>query len=184
MGHIETAVSMFNAGSVVHEYFRHHTIGTEEEKARRRSTIIPTVVLYIFGLEVGMKALIEKQGESPPKTHDLERLYGQLDVSVQSKITTKMLGSGANVSSLESLLGYHRNSLEEWRYMGDLKNSLIVDLDALAASLKAAIEVHSEEYGSESKARPSEGGQSCGVPTSIQKAASRYIKDVFTTDPT
>ena len=61
MGHIETAVGMFNAGEVLREYFRHDDVGTADEKARRRSSIIPMMVVYIFGIEVGIKAFIEKR---------------------------------------------------------------------------------------------------------------------------
>ena len=76
MGHIETAVGMFNAGEVLLEHFCQYDVGTADEKARRRSSIIPMMVVYIFGVEVGIKALIEKQGLTPPYTR-LKRVISQ-----------------------------------------------------------------------------------------------------------
>ena len=66
MGHIQTAVGMFNAGEVLREYSLRYNIGTPDEKARRNSTVIPMVMAYIFGIEVGVKALIETPETRPP----------------------------------------------------------------------------------------------------------------------
>ena len=66
MRHIHTAVGMFNAGEVLGEYSRYQDIQTKDEKERRTSTVIPMVDAYILGIEVGIKALIEKQGQKPP----------------------------------------------------------------------------------------------------------------------
>ena len=49
MDRIKTAVSMFNAGAVLCEEFDKLNKGTEDIKARRRSLIIPIVIVYIFG---------------------------------------------------------------------------------------------------------------------------------------
>ena len=57
MGHIETVVGMFNAGEVLREYSLNYRTGTADEKALRNSTVIPMVMAYIFGIEVGIKAL-------------------------------------------------------------------------------------------------------------------------------
>ena len=142
MGHIETAVGMFNAGEVLREYSLNYRIGTADEKARRNSTVIPMVVVYIFGIEVGINALIEKQGQSPPWTHDLEELYGKLIDSVRARIEQKASTSGISAPVLEKLLAYHKNSFEEWRYRGDSGGTLAVQPDTVAATLRAIIEVH------------------------------------------
>ena len=106
MGHIETAVGMFNAGEVLREYFRHYDVGTADEKARRRSSIIPMMVVYIFGIEVGIKALIEKQGLKPPRIHDLRELYGKLPASIRCKIEDRTRTFAVGSSTVENLLSY------------------------------------------------------------------------------
>ena len=57
---------MFNAGEVLGEYSRYQDIQTKDENERKTSTVIPMVDAYILGIEVGIKALIEKQGQKPP----------------------------------------------------------------------------------------------------------------------
>ena len=184
MGHIETAVGMFNGGEVLREYFRHHDVGTADEKARRRSALIPMMVVYIFGIEVGIKALIEKQGRKPPHTHDLTELYSKVTTFIQSRMKDKVETYGGGSSRAEDLLSYHRNSFEEWRYMGDFGGALVVEPAAIAATLRAIIEVHTEEYGSETGNTTVESRGGVGVPPSIQEAASEYMKNVFKTDVT
>jgi hypothetical protein len=182
MGHIETAVGMFNAGEVLLEYFRQYDVGTADEKARRRSSIIPMMVVYIFGIEVGLKALIEKQGLKPPRIHDLRKLYGKLPASIRCKIEDRTRTFAVGSSTVENLLSYHRNSFEEWRYVGDFDGAKVVQPATIAATLRAIIEVHTELYGAEQSkpAVPSRGP--VDVPLSIQATASEYVKDVFKTD--
>ena len=184
MGHIETAVGMFNAGEVLRDYFHHLDVGTADEKARRRSTIIPIMVLYIFGIEVAIKALIEKQGQKAPHTHDLKELYGKLTTIVQGRMKDKWEAYGVGSSKAEDLLSYHCKSFEEWRYMGEFGGALVVEPAAIATTLRAIIDVHTEEYGAKTgeKAVDARGGGS--VPHSIQEAASEYVKKVSNTEVT
>lgn len=184
MGHIETAVGMFNAGEVLREYFRHYDIGTEDEKARRRSVMMPMVVVYILGIEVGIKALIERQGQKPDRIHDLEKLYGQLLNRTQERIGEKVRAIGINLSSVENLLKEHRNSLQEWRYVRDFRGNLVIHLDAIAATLKAIVDIHTEEYGAEREQKAQESKEQAGIPPLIQDAASKYVENVFTTNVT
>ena len=183
MGHIETAVSMFNAGEVLHEYFRHHNEGSEDEKAQRGSTIIPLVVVHILGIEVGLKALIERQGQTPDRVHDLKDLYGQISSKIREQIGNKIAAYGVDAVAIEGLLTTHRDSLQEWRYMGDYGATVVVDLKAISATHKAIIEVHTKVYGAAigRKERPASKGQ-VGVPKAIQDAATQYMKDVSSTD--
>ena len=111
MGHIETAVGMFNAGEVLREYFRHHNVGTEDEKARRRSTILALVAVNILEIEVGLKALIEKQVQTPDRIHDLKEFYGQISSITQKRIASKIAEYGFDSVRVEGLLSSHRNSL-------------------------------------------------------------------------
>ena len=178
MGHIETAVGMFNAGEFLREYFQKHAAGTASasEKAGMISTLIPMTVFYIFGIEVGIKALIEKQGQKPPRIHDLKNLYGELGSSIKVRIEDKLKAQGADFPRAENLLSYHRNSFEEWRYMGESGDAKGVDPSAIAATLRSIIEVHTEAYGMEtSKAAPNSRKEG-DVPTSVQRAAAEYVK--------
>lgn len=180
MGHIETAVGMFNAGEVLREYFIHYDVGTEDEKARRRSTVIPMVVVYIFGIEVALKALVERQRQTPSRTHDLKQLYGELTATIRTMIEDKLVANIGNGQIVAGLLSHHRNSLQEWRYMGDFQGARAVQLDLLVATLRAIIEVHTEVYGAERDKIERASTDGVGVPPSIQKAVIEYQKDVLT----
>ena len=176
MGHIETAVGMFNAGEVLREFFQLHATGTESEKARRRSAVIPMIVVYVLGIEVGIKALIEKQGQKPPHIHDLQTLYDNLNSSIQSRIEHKLKSLDAALPRADSLLSLHRNSFEEWRYMGNFGNAKAVNPFAVAATLRSIIDVHTESYGMETSKPVVDSGTERSVPTSIQEAAAEYMK--------
>ena len=127
MGHIQTAVGMFNAGEVLREYFRGHEIGTPDERTRRLSAVIPMMVVYILGIEVGIKALVEMQGQKPPRTHDLKKLYFKLETTKQDRIKDRLEAQGIDSSRAENILSYHWNSFEKWRYMGDSGDALVVE---------------------------------------------------------
>ena len=176
MGHIETAVGMFNAGEVLRGYFQGYATGTESEKARRRSALIPMTVVYVLGIEVGIKALIEKQGQKASHIHDLKTLYGELESSIQSRIEDRLKSMGAGLPRADSLLSYHGKSFEEWRYMGDFGNAKVVDPSAIAATLRSIIEVHTEAYGMEDSKPVLHSSKEGTVPTSIQRAATEYVK--------
>ena len=181
MDFIKTAVGMFNAGEVLNEYFSNLDAGTEDEKARRISTFIPMVVTYVFGIEVGLKALIECQGQKPPHTHDLEILYSNIAATVRRRIEDKLVAyTGESQVRLTGLLYYHRNSLQEWRYMGDFQGGRLAHPSMLGATLRAIIDVHNEVYGAETDVTEDSFTDTPDVPLSIQKATSEYMKDVYT----
>ena len=184
MRHIQTAVGMSNAGEVLSEYSRYQDIQTQDEKGRRTSTVIPMVVVYILGIEVGIKALIEKQGQKPPRIHDLKKLYGTLPATIQKRVEDKVAANAAKLPRVKALLTKHRNSLEEWRYIGDFGKNLAINPGAIAATLKAIIDVHTEEYGAEAGQRVQESRDLGGIPPWIQEAANDYDRDVFETGDT
>ena len=182
MRHIETAVSMYNAVEVLYPYFQQHCTGTSEERIRRRSIIIPIVVSCIFGIEVGIKALIEKQGEEAPHSHDLLDLYRRLQNPIRENIEKNAEIVASNQFAVEALLTAHRNSFEEWRYMGDFSKSLVVDLTATAVTLRAIIDVHSEVYGTGPTAGAQDQREGSTPPQSIQDAASEYERTISATN--
>ena len=124
MGHIETAVGMYNGAEQLLAYFQAHDKGSEAERARRRSTLFPLVVTCIFGIEVGLKALIVEQGDEPAKTHDLPKLYEDIEVDTRHKIELRARAGGLNARSVGDLLQVHSNSLQEWRYSGENDQAL------------------------------------------------------------
>lgn len=176
MGHIETAVAMFNAGEVLREFFQRHGTGTESEKARRRSAVIPMMVVYVLGIEVGIKALIEKQSQKPPRIHDLKTLYDKLQSSIQSRIEDKLKSLDTALPRADSLLSYHRDSFEQWRYMGDFGDTKVVDPYAIAATLRSIIEVHTEAYKMEDSKPVQNSDSEKSVPPSIQRAVAEYME--------
>ena len=184
MDYIKTAVGMFNAGEVLRGYFEHKDVGTEDEKGRRISTFIPMVVTYMFGIEVGLKALIQGQGQKPPRIHDLEKLYGKVASTVRKRIEDKLVTyTGELRVTLAGLLAHHRNSLQEWRYLGDFQGSKIVHPSLIGATLRAIIEVHTEVYGLETDVTEDASPDTADVPPSIQKATTEYMKEVYSSPP-
>ena len=87
-----------------------------------------------------------------------------------------MKSMGAGLPRADSLLSYHGKSFEEWRYMGDFGNAKVVDPSAIAATLRSIIEVHTEAYGMEDSKPVLHSSKEGAVPTSIQRAATEYVK--------
>ena len=83
---------------------------------------------------------------------------------------------GAGLPRADSLLSYHGKSFEEWRYMGIFGNAKVVDPSAIAATLRSIIEVHTEAYGMEDSKPVLHSSKEGAVPTSIQRAATEYVK--------
>ena len=84
-----TAVSMYHAKDVLTKETEMMDKGTEEEKARKRSLILPAIITQVFGIEAALKALIWRQGATPPKHHDLLKLYKMLAPKTQRRISEK-----------------------------------------------------------------------------------------------
>ena len=139
---ITTAVAMYHAGTTLGEEFEKKTKGPEEDRARRRSLLIPMVVLQVFGIEIALKALIMRQGETPPRSHNLLELYETLAYETQKSIREK--GAAMNIR-VQGVMVEHRNSLQEWRYREDGK-ALIVDPGAIGGTLHAVLQTYEEKY--------------------------------------
>ena len=176
MGHIETAVAMYSAGEVLHLHFLTHQQGSEDEKARKRSIIIPLVVTTIFGIETALKALVALHGGNVTRTHNLLDLYKILPVAVQERINQRSVTAGGQNTTVEALLALHQKSFQQWRYAGDFGQSLVVDLGAIRAALRAIIETHTEYYGRAATEKAQTVKDQQGVPQSIKDAASQYMR--------
>ncbi|MCY4107728.1 MAG: hypothetical protein OXG11_01720 [Chloroflexi bacterium] len=170
---------MYNAGNVLRHEFHKHDVGTEDEKARRRSLIIPVVIAYIFGIEVALKALIEEQGHKPAWIHDLLELYEKLSPETKATINAKASAIGIKVRDVRNVIQEHRNSLQEWRYREGTDGPLVVHLDTIGAILRATIETYTDWYGTVSEGAGHKSRGKTGVPPDIQTKASEYAKNVL-----
>ena len=110
---MRTAVGMYHARDVLTKETETMDKGTEEEKARKRSLILATVITQVFGIEAALKALIWRQRATPPKSHDLLKLYKMLSPETQRRIRER--GESRKVR-VKSILMEHRHSFQEWRY--------------------------------------------------------------------
>ena len=182
MGHIQTAVGMYHASELIYEFFSGHGVGPEQERARRRSTLMPLVVTSILGIEVALKALISEQGDTPARTHNLPKLYKGTSVEIRKRIEAKARAGGLNAKSVQALLRTHRNSLQEWRYRDEDDRVLVVSPGDVLLALRSIIEVHQESYGqrvSQSQQPPRSQGE---VPSSVLRASSEYARNVLGND--
>ncbi len=140
---MRTAVSMYHAKDVLTKETEMMDKGTEEEKARKRSLILPAIITQVFGIEAALKALIWRQGETPPKHHDLLKLYKMLAPETQRRIREK--GESRKIR-VKGVLMEHRHSFQEWRYR-DSGGFLTVHTGAIAVAFRAVIDTYQEIYG-------------------------------------
>ena len=134
---------MYHAEDVLTKETEMMDKGTEEEKDRRTSLILPTIITQVFGIEAALKALIWRQGETPPKSHDLLKLYEMLAPETQRRIREK--GEAVKVR-VKGVLMEHRHSFQEWRYR-DSGGFLTVHTGAIEVAFRAVIYTYQEIYG-------------------------------------
>ena len=140
---MRTAVGMYHARDVLTKETETMDKGTEEEKARKRSLILATVITQVFGIEAALKALIWRQRATPPKSHDLLKLYKMLSPETQRRIRER--GESRKVR-VKSILMEHRHSFQEWRYR-DSGDFLPVHTGAIEVAFRAVIDTYQEIYG-------------------------------------
>ena len=181
MDHIHTAVSMFHGATIMHQEFDRHPEGSENERARRRSLVIPLVVAYVFGIEVGIKALIRGQGGNPRRDHDLAKLFEDLEPEIQRQINERVTGMVPRVTDVRSLLEEHRRHFETWRYLVDHPGPQLVHLGPIRVVLQTVIDVHTEKYGNQvgRLTRESASETPSSMPKSIRDKALQYRKNVY-----
>ena len=138
-----TAVSMYHAKDVLTKETETMDQGTEEEKARRSSLILPTVITQVFGIEAALKALIWRQGATPPKSHDLLKLDKMLSPETQRRIRER---GESRTCRVKVILMEHRHSFQEWRYR-DSGGVLPVHTGAIEVAFRAVIDTYQEIYG-------------------------------------
>ena len=173
---------MYNGAEQLLAYFQAHDKGSEAERARRRSTLLPLVVTCIFGIEVGLKALIVEQGDRPARTHDLLKLFENLECDARDKIELRARSAGLNAKSVGDLLRAHRDSLQEWRYRGEDSGVLVIAPGDVLLTLRSILEVHQETYGGRASQSEQSPAAESEVPASVLRASSEYIKSVIGTE--
>ena len=179
MKRIHTAVGMLNAGVTLYQEFARRSEGSEKEKAISSSLFIPTVVTLAFGVEVGLKAVIEAQGDAPPHHHDLLKLYRKILPETQDFIDRFVSDRVPELSDVQTLLGAHRKSFETWRYLEDSSGPLVIPLETMAMTLEAIVLAHNTKYGievAEDRQDPQAVGDSA---EELQDFVFEYIGKVF-----
>ena len=151
---IRTAEAMYHASIALSVEFEKAMRGTEEEKVRIFPFHLSTGILQVFGIETALKALIRRQGENPPNTHNLRELYDMLAPKTQKNISEKIAAIDIRVEGtamsirVEGVMEEHQNSFQQWRYREDGRDLPVVT-GVLAGTLQALIQTYQEKYGAE-----------------------------------
>ena len=74
--------------------------------------VTPLVVLISFSCEAGLKSLLLKSNKQPKKTHDLFKLFTELDADTQDRIKKNITST-----EFEATLKKSSKTFEEWRYL-------------------------------------------------------------------
>jgi HEPN domain-containing protein len=86
---------------------------------------VPAVVNLAFSIELYLKFLFaEPREQTPPKEHNLLKLFRLLDSVMQDDII-KM--SNYDKDEFESLLKKHSSAFIEWRYVHDTDGDMLAD---------------------------------------------------------
>ena len=171
---MRTAVSMYHAKDVLTKETETMDQGTEEEKARRISLILPIVITQVFGIEAALKALIWRQGATPPQRHDLLKLYEMLSPEPQRRIRER---GESRKFRVKVILMEHRHSFQEWRYR-DSGGFLPVDTEAIEVAFRAVIDTYQEIYGvgDNQDTEPSPGESKKPSPRMRTRALEYYAR--------
>ena len=176
---IHTAVGMQNAGAVLYREFSRRNEVSDRDKAIRSSLFIPLAVIFAFGVEVGLKSLIEAQGGRPQNHHDLLRLYRKILPETRNLIERIVTTRVPELSSVETLLKVHRKSFETWRYLEDVSGPLVVPLETMAVTLEAILLAHDAKYGSE----VAENREDSQPSEEMDEFVTEYLGQVFGSGP-
>lgn len=77
------------------------------------ANLITAHVIYALSAEIGLKALLMKEGKTVPRQHDLKSLFLSLDQPLQEEIIQASVAPGEDFSTL---LEANKRSFIEWRY--------------------------------------------------------------------
>ena len=184
---IRTAVAMYHASAALNVEFEKAMNGTKEERVSKLPFHLSIVILQVFGIETALKALIRRQGENPPNTHNLRKLYDMLTPEIQKSISEKSAAIDIQVNGramsirVEGVMEEHQNSFQEWRYRED-ERYLPVVTGVLPGTLQALVQTYQEKYGAEDSREEENQGTQKPQPR-MQTRAIEYYKNVLIQRP-
>lgn len=159
MDFISNARCILNGVKVLQENFDKHSIlESEHEKSEKLSLILPMLILGFFGIEVALKALIERQGKKPRNIHDLKELYAKLSCNTKIRIKENFNkhvrfddDRQDDFKDLEKFISNNRKGFEFWRYSWENKpgQTRLIDPGMILAVLWVIIVTHEELYPNE-----------------------------------
>lgn len=82
--------------------------------------MIPGNVCLAFSIELNLKVLIYQENHNPTETHNIEKLFKQLNGKTQNKIINDL---GIGKSEFLNALNQVANAFEFWRYVYENQNS-------------------------------------------------------------
>ena len=157
--HIYMAVGMLMAGTALHQRVQDSWTIPD----MKTGLIVPQCLIYVFGIEVGIKAILQGLGISFKKTHDLPKLWDDyLPEDMQNAVNKRVADlctahPNLNKTSVKGILRWHRNSFVDWRY-GDpttytddadveRKIQFLADPGSLAVVLQALVDTYVQFCG-------------------------------------
>ena len=179
---IETAVAMYHSSQMLHEALGKGIDGTKEEQDRAKGFFLAGNILWAFGIENALKALIRREGKTPKNIHNLRKLYDKLKPETQQRISEKGAAISIRVNGevrgirVEGVIDEHQESFKEWRYR-EVRKALPAFLSVLPGTLQAIIQTHSEKYEADIKREKKQGtGQ---FSQAMHERAMNYIENVL-----
>jgi HEPN domain-containing protein len=73
-------------------------------------------------IELGLKALILKENNEPPKVHNLIKLHNNLTKETKENVQIQFRKLSEGDFKVIDLLEKHKNDFENWRYLDDPSN--------------------------------------------------------------
>ena len=106
----------------------------KEEIPKQLSNIVgrfvSSIILKSFSIEIFLKFFSFKKTGKFLETHDLKKLYDNLDNETKKVIVD--ISSQQGINSIETIIASHKNDFTKWRYAfegGDLMMEDLTDLD-------------------------------------------------------
>ena len=198
--HIHMAMCMWVAAQELHKELRRRLLEPELSQNRMLGIPIPLCWLCVFGIEVGIKALLQDtEGLKVVHRHELDCLWEQLPASIQETVEKHVVGicgtHDREVPNVEGLLRWHRESFVKWRYglpveykddEGTVrKTEFLADFGPLAIVLQAIIRIHRQLCGDgEVEQEPQGSEPQTGLPPQgLLKATYCHQKMVYPHNP-
>lgn len=133
---------------------KHSDHDPEHIKTEKVSLVLPILILGFLGIEFALKALIESQGQKPPRTHDLKNLYEKLSDNTKSTIKENFnkrvmfKGGRSDFNDWDKFIANNRKGFEFWRYSWeDAPNQTrLISPDMVFAVLLVTTVTHDELY--------------------------------------